>query len=64
LSGLAVRDTNVQLAPIVEHCGRNALSVDFAASCIKEYGGGDPAKLLNVGTSDRGLSGRYLVTGA
>ncbi len=45
-----VRGTNMQLAPIVEHCGRHALTVDLAGGYIKEYGHGDPTTPLNLGT--------------
>ena len=40
----------MQLAPIVEHCGRHALTIDLAGGYIKEYGKGDPAMPLNLGT--------------
>jgi len=47
-----VRGTDVQLAPIVEHCGRHALTVDLGGGYIKEYGDGDPATPLNLGTAE------------
>ena len=46
-----VRGTDVQLEPIVELCGRHALTVDFAGGYIFEYGKGDPATPLNLGTA-------------
>ena len=46
-----VRGTDVLRAPIVEHCGRHALTVDLAGGYIKEYGNGDPATPLNLGTA-------------
>jgi hypothetical protein len=47
-----VRGSDVQLAPIVEHCGRHALTVDLAGGYIKEYGHGEPATPLNLGTAE------------
>lgn len=47
-----VRGTDLQLAQIVEHCGRHALTVDLAGGYIKEYGHGDPATPLNLGTAE------------
>jgi hypothetical protein len=47
-----VRGSNMQLAPIVEHCGRHALTVDLAGGYIKEYGHGDPTTPLNLGTAE------------
>jgi len=47
-----VRGTDLQLAPVVEHCGRHALTVDFAGGYIAEYGNGDPATPLELGTSE------------
>jgi len=47
-----VRGTETQLASIVEHCGRHALTVDLAGGYIKEYGHGDPATPLNLGTTE------------
>lgn len=46
-----VQGTDLQLEPIVEHCGRHALTVDFAGGYIKEYGDGDPATPLDLGTA-------------
>ncbi len=45
-----VRGTDQQLEPIVEHCGRHALTVDFAGGYIAAYGNGDPTTPLNLGT--------------
>jgi tetratricopeptide (TPR) repeat protein len=42
----------VQLASIVEHCGQHALTIDMAGGYIKEYGHGDPATPLNLGTAE------------
>ncbi|NQV27777.1 MAG: TIR domain-containing protein [Rhodopirellula sp.] len=47
-----VRGTDVQLAPIVEHCGQHALTIDLAGGYIKEYGHGDPTTPLNLGTAE------------
>jgi len=47
-----VRGSDVQLAALVEHCGRHALTVDLAGSYIKEYGNGDPVTPLNLGTAE------------
>jgi tetratricopeptide (TPR) repeat protein len=47
-----VRGTDMQLAPIVEHCGRHALTIDLAGGYIKEYGHGDPSTPLNLGTAE------------
>ena len=47
-----VRGTDVQLAPVVEQCGRHALTVDLAGGYIKEYGGGNPATPLDLGTAE------------
>lgn len=47
-----VRGTDVQLAPIVEHCGRHALTIDLAGGYIKEYGHADPSTLLNLGMAE------------
>ncbi len=47
-----VRGTDVQLSPVVEHCGRHALTIDFAGGYIKEYGDGDPATPLDLGTAE------------
>jgi hypothetical protein len=47
-----VRGTDVQLAPIVEHCGRHALTIDLAGGYIQEYGHGDPSTPLNLGTAE------------
>ncbi|MCL4207585.1 MAG: TIR domain-containing protein [Pirellulaceae bacterium] len=43
LRARGVRGTDPQLAPIVDACGRHALTVDFAGGYIAEFGGGDPA---------------------
>lgn len=43
LRARGVRGTDLQLASIVEACGRHALTVDFAGGYIAEFGGGDPA---------------------
>ncbi len=40
-----------QLEPIVKQCGQHALTVDFAGGYINEYGQGDPATPLNLGTA-------------
>ena len=48
-----VRGTDQQLEPIVEDCGRHALTVDFAGGYIAEYGTGDPATPLNLGTAEQ-----------
>jgi hypothetical protein len=47
-----VRGTDPQLEPIVEQCGRHALTVNFAGGYIAEYGKGDPATPLNLGTAE------------
>lgn len=47
-----VRGTDPQLAPIVHQCGRHALTVDFAGGYIAEYGQGDPATPLDLGTAE------------
>jgi tetratricopeptide (TPR) repeat protein len=47
-----VRGTDPQLEPIVEQCGRHALTVDFAGGYIFEYGHGDPATPLDLGTAE------------
>ncbi|MEK6238745.1 MAG: hypothetical protein N2C14_28865, partial [Planctomycetales bacterium] len=47
-----VQGANAQLAGIVEHCGRHALTVDLAGGYIKEYGKGDPTTTLNLGTAE------------
>lgn len=52
LRGRGVRGTDVQLAAIVEHCGRHALTVDLAGGYIKEYGHGDQATPLDLGTTE------------
>ncbi len=52
LRARAVRGSDMQLAPIVEHCGRHALTVDLAGGYIKEYGQGDPSTPLNLGTAE------------
>ena len=52
LRARGVRGTDVQLAPIVEHCGWHALTIDLAGGYIKEYGHGDPATPLNLGTAE------------
>lgn len=44
-----VRGTDPQLEPIVEQCGRHALTVDFAGGYIAEYGHGNPATPLDLG---------------
>jgi hypothetical protein len=46
-----VRGTDPQLEPIVEQCGRHALTVDFAGGYIAEYGQGDPATPLDSGNA-------------
>ncbi len=43
LRARGVKGTDLQLAGIVEACGRHALTVDFAGGYIAEFGGGDPA---------------------
>jgi hypothetical protein len=43
LRARGVRGTDLQLAGIVDACGRHALTVDFAGGYIAEFGGGDPA---------------------
>ncbi len=48
-----VRGTDPQLEPIVEQCGRHALTVDFAGGYIAEYGQGDPATPLDLGTAEQ-----------
>ena len=52
LRARGVRGTDAQLAPIVEHCGLHALTLDLAGGYIKEYGHGDPATPLNLGTAE------------
>jgi len=47
-----VRGSVLQLGPVVEECGRHALTVDFAGGYIKEYGDGDAATPLNLGTAE------------
>jgi hypothetical protein len=47
-----VRGTDAQLAPIVEHCGRHALTIDLAGGYIKEYGHGNPSTPLDLGTAE------------
>jgi hypothetical protein len=47
-----VRGPDPQLEPIVEQCGRHALTVDLAGGYIKEYGGGNPATSLKLGTTE------------
>ncbi|HQZ66540.1 MAG TPA: TIR domain-containing protein [Planctomycetaceae bacterium] len=47
-----VRGTDMQLAPIVEHCGRHALTIDLVGGYINEYGHGDPSTPLNLGTAE------------
>ncbi|MEJ7594949.1 MAG: hypothetical protein WKF77_25770 [Planctomycetaceae bacterium] len=46
-----VRGTDLQLALIVEHCGQHALTIDLAGGYIKEYGNGNPATPLDLGTA-------------
>jgi tetratricopeptide (TPR) repeat protein len=46
-----VLGTDAQLASVVEHCGQHALTVDLAGGYIKEYGGGEPATPLDLGTA-------------
>ncbi|MDA1053490.1 MAG: hypothetical protein O3C40_23825 [Planctomycetota bacterium] len=52
LRARGVRGSDVQLAPIVEHCGRHALTIDLAGGYIKEYGHGDPSTPLNLGMAE------------
>ena len=52
LRARGVHGTDVQLEPIVEHCGRHALTVDFAGGFITEYGNSDPATPLRLGTAE------------
>ena len=52
LRARGVRGTDVQLAPIVEHCGRHALTIDLAGGYIKEYGHGNPSTPLDLGTAE------------
>ena len=54
-----VRGADPQLEPIVEQCGRHALTVDFAGGYVAEYGQGDPATPLdlNVGVQPLGDGG-------
>jgi hypothetical protein len=53
LKDRGVRGTDPQLAPIVEQCGQHALTVDFAGGYIAEYGQGDPATPLDLGTAEQ-----------
>lgn len=43
LRARGVCGADLQLASIVDACGRHALTVDFAGGYIAEFGGGDPA---------------------
>ncbi len=52
LRARGVRGTDMQLAPIIEHCGRHALTIDLAGGYIKEYGHGAPSTPLNLGTAE------------
>jgi nucleoside phosphorylase len=52
LQDRGVRGNDVVLAPIVEHCGRHALTIDLAGGYIKEYGHGDPTTPLNLATAE------------
>lgn len=47
-----VKGTDVQLAPIVQHCGWHALTVDFTGGYISEYRNGDSGTPLNLGTPE------------
>ena len=47
-----VRGNDLQLEPIVEECGRHAFTVDLAGGYIKEFGNGDPATPLKLGTAE------------
>ena len=52
LKDRGVRGNDLQLTRIVEECGRHVLTVDFAGGYIKEFGDGDPATPLHLGTAD------------
>ena len=47
-----VHGTDPKLEAVVEECGRHALTVDFAGGYIHEYGSGDPATPLNLGSAE------------
>ena len=48
-----VHGTDPQLEPIVEQCGRHALTVDLAGGYIAEFGEGDPATPLDLGSAEQ-----------
>ncbi len=52
LQAHGVRGTDPQLEAIVRECGNHALTIDFAGGYIREYGNGDPATRLNLGTAE------------